>query len=139
MQNTNSPKFTGKIAVAIIEQDGKYFIAQRSKRDAYENLWEFPGGKQEEGETIQECLKRELFEELGITATIGDYFCNHFFESNGRNFELLAFKVKSFTGTIECKEHKAMKWVCVDELDQYAFPSTNLVFIEAIKKQSSRN
>jgi mutator protein MutT len=134
MQNANSTKFTDKIAVAIMEQNGKYFIAQRSKKDAYENLWEFPGGKQEENETILECLKRELFEELGITATIGDYVCSSFFERYGKKFELLAFKVKSFTGTIECKEHKAMKWVSVDELDQYAFPSTNLVFIEAIKK-----
>jgi mutator protein MutT len=135
MQNTNSPKFTGKIAVAIMEHNGKYFIAQRSKKDSYENLWEFPGGKQEEGETIQECLKRELHEELGIDATVGEYICNNFFEYNGIKFEILAFKVKSFVGTIHLKEHKAMKWVSVEELDQYNFPSTNLVFIKAIKKQ----
>lgn len=134
MQNTNSPKFTGKIAVAIIEKDNKYFIAQRSKKDTYENLWEFPGGKQEEGETIQECLARELREELEIDAIVGKYICNNFFEYNGRKFEILAFKIKSFTGTINLQAHKNMKWVSVEELDQYKFPSTNLVFIEAIKK-----
>lgn len=139
MQKTNSPKFTGKIAVAIIEKDGKYFIAQRSKKDFNENRWEFPGGKQEEGETIQECLKRELHEELGIDATIGEYVCNNFFEYYGRKFEVLAFKITSFSGTIHRKEHKAMKWVSVNELDQYAFPSTNLVFIEAIKKQKLKD
>lgn len=59
---------TKKVAAELIERNGKLLIAQRAKKDALIGKWEFPGGKQEEGETLQECLKRELFEELAIVA-----------------------------------------------------------------------
>jgi mutator protein MutT len=133
--NTNtSIKFTGKIAAAIIEKNGKYFIAQRAKADANQGLWEFPGGKQEEGETIQECLKRELNEELGIDATIGEYLCSSFFEHKGRRCELQAFNITSFTGSITCKEHYKIAWISPTELDQYPFVNPDLVFIDFIKR-----
>jgi mutator protein MutT len=73
MENCQSAKRF--IAAAIIEKDGKILIAQRTKKDALFGKWEFPGGKVEPGETLQACLKRELFDELGIDAEIGEYFC----------------------------------------------------------------
>lgn len=137
MQNFNK-KFTGKIAAALLEKDGKFFIAQRAKKDGQEGLWEFPGGKQENGETIQECLKRELYEEFGINASIGEYVCSSFFEIKEKRMELLAFKVLSFTGDIQCKEHKRVEWVSTEHLDKYVFTKPDLVFIEAIKKEKNR-
>jgi len=128
------PVFTGKVAAGIIEQDGKYLIAQRAKKDSYENCWEFPGGKQEEGETLEECLARELYEELHINATIGNHVCSWPFEYNGRSMELIAFKVISYEGTIECKEHKEIRWVPIEELPKYTFPEADIIILESLKK-----
>jgi len=129
MQNLNK-KYTGKIAAALIKQNNKYFIAQRAKKDGLEGLWEFPGGKQEEGETIQECLKRELYEEFEIDAVIGEYVCSSFFELHGQNVELLAFDVPSSKGSFKCSEHSSIAWVSVEELDRYKFTQPDLVFVE---------
>ncbi|WP_127015516.1 NUDIX domain-containing protein [Anoxybacter fermentans] len=54
-----------RVTAAIIEKDGKFLIARR-KEGHLSGMWEFPGGKIEEGESPEECLKREIFEELGI-------------------------------------------------------------------------
>ena len=59
-----------EVTAAIIEKNGKYLVSRRSRED--ENVWEFPGGTQEEGETLQECLKREISEELGMDVEVGD-------------------------------------------------------------------
>jgi len=138
MQNSNK-KFTGKIAAALIEKDGKFFIAQRAKKDGLEGLWEFPGGKQEDGETIQECLSRELYEEFGVNASIGEYVCSSFFELKGKPTELLAFKVPLFSGDIQCMEHNKVEWVSTENLDKYTFTKPDLVFIAAIKKEKNRS
>ncbi len=134
MQNFNI-KFTGKITAAIIEQGGKIFIAQRAKKGGREGLWEFPGGKQEEGETIQECLKRELFEEFDIKAVIGNYLCSSFFTLKNKPAELMAFYVTSYEGKINCKEHKNINWVTPEQLLDYNFTNPDLIFIDAIHKR----
>ena len=135
MQNNSIKKYTGKIAAAIIEKDGKYFIAQRAIKDLNEGLWEFPGGKQEEGESIEECLRRELCEEFDIDATVGDYFCSCHFELFGKPAELCAYIIISFTGNIECREHNTFRWVTPDEFDLYYFPEPDLVIVEKIKQK----
>jgi 8-oxo-dGTP diphosphatase len=129
MQNSKG-KFTGKIIAALLQKDGKYFIARRTKKDGQEGLWEFPGGKQEEGETHEECLARELFEEFGIKAYVGNYVCSSFFILKDRAVELMAYKVTSYEGTITLNEHSEMQWVAPDELHKYAFTKPDLVFIE---------
>ncbi len=63
-----------KVTAAIIIKDGLFFIAKRRKADTLANKWEFPGGKIENGETAEECLKREIEEELRIKVRIGDFF-----------------------------------------------------------------
>lgn len=60
-----------QVAAAILQRDGYYLIAQRPLNGLLGGLWEFPGGKQEPGETLSECLERELFEELGIQVEVG--------------------------------------------------------------------
>ena len=68
-----------KVVASVIQKDDKILIAQRAKKDDLYEKWEFPGGKMELGETDHECLKRELREEFGIEAEIGDYLCTSYF------------------------------------------------------------
>lgn len=134
MQNTQI-KNKKLIAAAVIEKKDKVLIAQRSKKDFLFGKWEFPGGKVEEGETLEECLKRELFEELGILATVGEYFCTSSFIVNDQSFDMCVFKVQSFKGEILLKEHLAIAWVTPDELSKYEMPEPDLPIADLLRKQ----
>lgn len=106
------------IAAAVIEKNGRYLIAQRGKQDALCGLWEFPGGKVEGDETLQECLIRELYEELDIHAQIGEYFCTSTFLHKDFVYDMCVFKVYSYDREIKLNEHSALAWVTTEELSQ---------------------
>lgn len=131
MQNYNARKY---IAAGIIEQGNKILIAQRAKKDSLFGKWEFPGGKLEGDETPEETLKRELNEEFGIVAEVGEYVCSSFFEHNGYPYEMKAFRVPSFKGELELREHSQIKWVAKEELLSYEYPDADLPIIEALLK-----
>jgi len=122
------------VAVAIVEKNGKILIAQRTKKDAFENRWAFLGGKVEGNENIHDCLKRELKEEIGINAEIGEYFGTNSFYVNQTKFELHTFKVTQFTGEITLNhEHRAFAWVTPSELCNYDIIEPNLPFVRRIQ------
>ena len=133
MQNCQSPN-KKLIAAAIIENNGKVLIAQRAKKDALLGKWEFPGGKVEEGETLHECLKRELFEELGIHAEVGEYFCTSTFYHKDLLFDMFVFRVPSFKGKITLNEHSAVVWVIPLELSNYDMPEPDLPIVELLQR-----
>lgn len=121
-----------KVIAAVIHKDGKVLIAQRAKNDALKGLWEFPGGKLEEGETFEQCLKRELLEELSIVAEVGSYLCTSPFYHKNTFMEMIVFHVTSFTGNIQVNEHQTIKWVLPKELSHFAFPEPDLLIIKIL-------
>lgn len=125
---------TKKVIAALILRDSKILIAQRGKKDAFYGKWEFPGGKMEEGETEQETLARELNEEIGIHAKIGDYFCSSFFEHHGATWEMRAYFVRSFTGEIELREHQEVQWVAIKDLPSYDMPDPDKPIVKKLFK-----
>ena len=124
------------IAAAIIEQNGKILIAQRSDK-ALKGKWEFPGGKVEGNETLEECLKRELFEELSIQAEIGEYICTSTFNHKDALYDMCVFRVPTFKGEINLNEHSAIAWVTTDELSLYTFPDPDLPIVELLQRVKS--
>ncbi|MCX8110493.1 MAG: (deoxy)nucleoside triphosphate pyrophosphohydrolase [Syntrophorhabdaceae bacterium] len=109
------------VTAAIIEKDGKILIAKRKK--AYMGyLWEFPGGKQKEKETLEDCLKREIKEELGIDIEVGDFVCSvkHILNCQSA-IELHAFKAIPLSDIFHLKDHDEVKWVDLEELPAYSF------------------
>jgi len=128
-----------KVIASIIEKDNTYLIAQRPAHKWEGGLWEFPGGKTEPGETDQECLKRELFEEFNIQVEVGDYCCSHSFEYKDNTIELHAYHVTTFTGELQPTEHQDIRWVNVSELSDYKFPEPDYVIIDNIKKRGCDN
>lgn len=123
-----------RIVASVMTKGETVLIAQRAKKDVLYEKWEFPGGKVEGDETDHECLKRELAEEFGIQATIGDYFCTSYFTHKGESMEMVVYYVPSFVGDLTLYDHKQIKWVTPPELLQYDFPDADRPIIDKLLK-----
>jgi 8-oxo-dGTP diphosphatase len=123
------------IGVAVIwNEEKQILIDRRLPQGTMGGLWEFPGGKIEEGETIQDCIKREIYEELGIEILVGEHLItiNHSYAH--LQVTLIAHHCQHLQGipqTIECAE---IRWVNLNELDKFTFPEANLEIISALQK-----
>lgn len=135
MQNYQ-PSNKQSVAVAIIEKHGKILIALRTKSNYPNAKWAFPGGTVEAGETLLDCLRRELHEELGINAEIGDYFGTTSFYTNDKEIELHAFRVNQFSGKITLNhEHTEFAWVTPTELSNYEMLDADKPFIKLLQEK----
>jgi 8-oxo-dGTP diphosphatase len=94
--------------------DGALLIAQRDRPPELAGLWELPGGKVASGETDAAALTRELHEELGVEVAVGGRMGADVALANGMT--LRAYLVRRTGGTIEPRDHRALRWVSVDEL-----------------------
>lgn len=103
------------VAGGIIKENGLYLIAQRKKDDDYGLRWEFPGGKLDPSETGEECIVRELKEELDIEVEVIDLY-DEFKEDD---LTILYYLVKRVSGEIVLNEHEQVQWVPVDRLREY--------------------
>ena len=111
-------------ACALVDADGRVLIAQRPQGKQLAGLWEFPGGKVEKGETPEECLIRELREELGIETQAACLAPLTFASHSYDDFHLLMplYVCRRFTGIPEPKEAQALKWVRPNRLRDYPMP-----------------
>lgn len=121
-----------RVSIAVIKKDGRILIAKREKAGPLENQWEFPGGKIEPGETPEECVRREVFEELGLTIERVDFLCTSRYRYDHGSVELFAFMARY--GSVEPGTglYRTIKWVNPGELLQYEFPEANRPIIEKI-------
>jgi mutator protein MutT len=123
------------VTAAVIEKDGVVLIAKR-KRSYPGYPWEFPGGKMEEGESLEECLKREIEEELGIEIAVGDYLCSVRHVLNCQSaIKIYAYRASYVRGDIQLKDHDEVRWVTIGELVQYAFPEPDRYIASVLVEQ----
>ena len=124
-----------QVTAGIIINDGKVLIAQRKRGKSQEFMWEFPGGKLEEGETLQQCLKRELMEELNLSVVIGDFFMQSSFDYDFGTIELYAYWATCKQDNLTYHpDHEQARWISVDEIDNYSFSPADVPIVEALKK-----
>jgi 8-oxo-dGTP diphosphatase len=109
------------VAAGIIIKDGKILACQRPRGDAYGLQWEFPGGKLEQGESLPDGLRRELFEELDIDAEIGDEVFRIRHRYPDRFVEVAFFAVRAFRGEVKNKVFEAVEWAPRHNLNAYDF------------------
>lgn len=121
------------VVVALIRKNQTVLVGQRPHGNGA-GRWEFPGGKIEPQETPEEALHRELWEELGIDAEIGDcrFACNQFYQDTA--IMLLFYEVLFWKGEPKLQHHLALQWVPVDQLATLQMPDVNQRYIMKIMK-----
>jgi 8-oxo-dGTP diphosphatase len=133
-----------KVAVGIIIQNGhsigsnvnRVLLCQRKKSARYGLKWEFPGGKLEAGETPEDCLRRELREELSISAEIGQLFHQqHYVYPDSGMFDVFYYKVNAFTGTIVNHVFESFEWTPIVKLLEYDILDGNRDVVAKLLKE----
>ena len=123
------------VACAIIELGGKVLCTQRSETMNMPLKWEFPGGKIDEGESPEECLKRELHEELGIEASVGQPLTATTHHYPSFSVTLYPFICEIISGEITLHEHSAMLWLPVEELQNLDWAGADWPVIKEYQEQ----
>lgn len=121
------------VTAAVIEKDGRVLIGKRKEGKHHSGKWEFPGGTLEEGETHQQCLKRELQEELAIDSEIGELYCiGEHVVTPLWTIKLFAYRVTRISGVLKPEEHEEIRWIRINELADYVFPEADRPIVEKL-------
>lgn len=124
-----------EVTAAVIEKDGKILIAKRPKHKAYPGKWEFPGGKVEAGETPENCLKREIKEELGTDSLIQRPFLTWDYQyPDGKKYRFHSFICQPLGDNLQMLVHEELAWVFPDDLKNFDLLDADKVLVEEIKK-----
>lgn len=127
---------TIEVAAGLISREGRYLIARRKPGVHLAGLWEFPGGKREAGETLEECLRRELWEELNVRVDLLIPFHMIRHEYAEKTVELHFFRCMIESGQptpVDCAE---IRWVYPHQLEDFEFPPADRPVIEALRGQA---
>jgi 8-oxo-dGTP diphosphatase len=122
-----------EVSAALIFHKGKLLITQRQPDSHLGGLWEFPGGKREPGESFQQCLVREIREELGLEISVGDLFeeITHAYpEKTVRLKFFLCHPVSSEPQALGCA---ALQWVEKSQLANYCFPAADARLLQKLR------
>ena len=114
-----------EVSAALIFRGGKLLITQRHAGAHLGGLWEFPGGKREAGETFEQCLVREIREELGVEIFIGELFEEICHDYPEKSVHLKFFICKIISGKPQPIDCAAVKWIEASELTAHEFPAAD--------------
>jgi 8-oxo-dGTP diphosphatase len=121
-----------EVTAGILFQREKLLIAQRGEQKARPLQWELPGGKVAKGESLKNCLKRELFEEFGIIPEIGSLFMTHHHNYSDIEVLLHALYVNRFEGDIQLFEHVNIAWIDPSEFSLYKIAEADIPIIKKL-------
>jgi 8-oxo-dGTP diphosphatase len=126
-----------RVTAAVIQFRGRVLIARRGPGGPAAGKWEFPGGTLEPGETPEECLARELREELGIEARVGRLIGRVGQGSGEAAFELLVFRVPAFRGDLAPSAHEEVRWVNPADLSDFDMAEADVRLLPEIRSALS--
>lgn len=123
-------------AGVILNASNEVLLALRPLNKHQGGLWEFPGGKVEAGEPVQQALARELLEELNVMVQQCEPLLVTEHDYGDKHVTLDVWTVRSFSGVPEGREGQQLRWVKLGELQHYRFPEANLVIVERLQTQA---
>lgn len=123
-----------RVAAAIISRQGRYLIAKRKAGVHLAGFWEFPGGKCEPGESLENCLRRELQEELDVIISnpVPFEIVHHSYPD--KTVELHFFRCSISGGVAEARECAEIRWVSREDLHLYRFPPADEPVLRALER-----
>lgn len=122
-----------KVVVAILKKEDKILIAKKREGKPLAGLWEFPGGKIEEGETPEESIIRELMEEMNIKVRVNEYVGESIYDyGDGKIISLKGFTAEIIEGNIKLTDHDEYKWVTLEEIYNYKVAPADIPLISKI-------
>ena len=131
-------KDTIEVAAGLVFNQERLLITQRHESDHLGGLWEFPGGKVEPDETLEECLRRELLEELGIDVAVGELVESIRHEYPDRTLLIKFFHCKIISGTPRLLDCQDLQWVEAAELEKYEFPPADAQLLQHLRRELKR-
>jgi len=127
-----------QVTAGVIWREGRVLIAQRPLDHMLGGLWEFPGGKQQAGESLVDCLQREIREELNFEIEVGDPLVTVEHAYSHFRITLHAFQCTHAAGQPQAIEVANFAWVTLDQLDSYAFPVTDQKIIKKLREMQDQ-
>jgi len=124
-----------EVAAALIWSGDRFMICQRPPHKARGLLWEFVGGKKETGETLEQTLIRECKEEIAVTVKVNDIFAELVHEYPDITIKLTLFNAEIAEGQPQKLEHVDIKWITVEEIDDYDFCPADEDILKMLKER----
>ena len=121
-----------QVAVALVQQEGRYLIARRLESSPLGGYWEFPGGKCKPGERYEDCVIRELSEELGIAVEVLGLYRTIEHAYPDRTVQLYFYRCRMISGEPKALSSQEIRWAKREELGQYRFPPANESLVQEL-------
>ena len=121
-----------EVVAGVIYKNNKFLIAQRNLKKAQGGLWEFPGGKVEEGESYENALARKIKEEFNANIDVNEYIGENIHHYPEKDIRLLFYKARLLSENIELLEHEDYKWITKEEKDNFEFAGADRVVFDLI-------
>jgi len=123
------------VTAAVLSKDNKIFLARRNSETKHAGKWEFPGGKMEQDESVEQCLCREIKEEFSINITVNEFFAESIHEYEHAKIRLLAYRITWVSGKMFPKDHDRIAWVSPDRLLEYDLLPADIPIAQECKKR----
>lgn len=127
------------VAAGLIERNGRILIARRKNCGLNGRKWEFPGGKVEPNESPEECVRRELEEELGVQVEVGEVFSISEYDYPDFSIRLSVYRIHSMSGEPIALEHDEIRWIDLDQIGLFDFPEADLPIVAKLGAASGED
>lgn len=124
-----------EVVGAVIVKDNKILAAQRPKNKSLGGMWEFPGGKIEEGESPEDALYREIIEEMDCEIKVGEFIVRDLYSYDFGDIALSTFYCELKSKDPVAKEHSELRWLTIKELDSVEWAPADHATLEILKKR----